>query len=136
MLEYEVYNPFYEKPAISDYERSGNKLVRIRNPKVFKTSFLLLSAKCYLFKGLYIKPSIGFGGNYSESYNFGMGELPIDARVYGEGGGAYGISAGYEFYIMRQMSLSLDAAYLRSVGEDSTCARRVLGIQTKFSCYF
>jgi hypothetical protein len=136
MLEYEIYNPSYEKPAISDYERSGNRLIHIRNPKIFKTIFLLLSAKFYLFKGLYIKPSIGLGGHYFNTYNFGTSELPTQAMTSSEGGDAYGISLGYELNIKRQISLSLDAAYLRSGGEDSTSARRVLGIQTKFSYYF
>ena len=113
MLEFEIQNPSYERPEISDFVLIDGSVEQVRHPKVFRTSFLFLSAKCYLFKGLFIKPSIGFAANkiYGYAFPLGSGDLPFYTSVRSEAGVAFGISAGYEFYIKCQMSLYLEAAY-------------------------
>jgi hypothetical protein len=58
------------------------------------------------------------------------------AYASGDGGLAYGISAGYEYQVNPHFALALEAVFRRGAGGESSSAMRVFGIQIVGILYF
>jgi hypothetical protein len=52
-----------------------------------------------------------------------------EGRFSSETGFAFGLSAGYKLIRLRALSFSIEGAYRKSLGEDSSSSRRSLGLQ-------
>ena len=136
-LEYIENHPNDEEPKISDLivittVHNGEKYHRfetVRSPKIFQTKLLLLSFQRKIFQDFFYRIGVGLGGNYFNGYSTSEAAV-LDARIYGDGGYAFGLAGGYERYISDRLALALEASVRWSSGEDSSSARFVFGLGT------
>ena len=116
MFEYEVHH-------IKDVKSA---------PEPMKASYILASVQIYLYKGFYIRPSVGILTH----------ELRLPYATIKESGlGVYGVSAGYEYRFTQRFGLMLETVARKSglielLEERRTGKWNVLGIRVTGTWYF
>jgi len=139
MIEYEIHHFRDETPELSEIEWDGER------PEHFKTYFLLASVQIYMYKGFFIRPSLGFGKQYELFCHWDNRVPPrcTETIISWEVKLAYGISIGYEYKLTQHIGVALEAVARNSIqlpdvlDEDpSTSRRRALSIQVVGAWYF
>ena len=138
MIEYEVHHIRDETPELS--EIIGDY------PEHFKTYFLLASIQIYLYKGFFIRPSVGFAKNCWLWCDWDYTVDPqtcTDTSIEGDGKLAWGISVGYEYKLTRHIGVALETVVRGAVDwpdflveDQTTYPRRAFGIQAVGTWYF
>jgi hypothetical protein len=113
-----------DAPSVSDLTSDGTV---VRRPDVFRTVTLTVGPQVPIGRSLYVRPSAGIGRHRFAVYEFGEAG-PVAAGTSAETGLAYGVAAGRRFPVTRRAAVRIEGFVLWSAGEDSSGARRLVGV--------
>jgi hypothetical protein len=138
--DYEINDRRDERPRSTDFVKSGNLFISVRQPKVFSTRYAFISVQANLWDGFFARSSAGLGFHrFVNYYSMYLGAKdPITGRptisgyeghFSSERGFAFGLSAGYKLIRLRALLFSLEGTYRKSFGDYDTSSRRSIGLQ-------
>jgi hypothetical protein len=138
--DYEINDRRDERPRSTDFVKSGNLFISVRQPKVFSSRYAFISLQTNLRERFYARSSAGLGFHrFAYYYSMYLGAKdPNTGRptISGYEGGfssetgfAFGLSAGYTLIRLRALSFSLEGTYRKSFGDYHTSSRRSIGLQ-------
>jgi len=122
-----------ERPGPHDIVIDGRGFaVAVRSPRVLQTGSLLGSVQFQSDSGWLVRPGFGFGTHAFVAYSPdqpGPNPTSYTGHIGSEAGLALAVAAGREWRVTRRFSLAIEGFFMASGGEDSTSARRTIGIQ-------
>lgn len=131
-LELERHRLTDGEPRVSDVSPDGT---RLRDPEVFRTTYLMASIRFASPAGFYLRPGVGLGVHAFEAYEVNQAAV-VNARTSTEVGRAVGVAVGYEWQGWGRLAPAVEAVARWSDGEDSTAGRRVVGVNVMAGWYF
>jgi hypothetical protein len=132
-VELGVFGLDDEDPLPSDIAiDSNNFLVIRRRPRVLRTTTLTVSARLGGASPFFVRPGIGIGRQWYVAYGGGSATPPqtfTSVQKLPEMGLAASVATGYDLRITPRLQIAFEGIVVWSGGEDSSGARRMLGVQ-------
>ena len=133
-LEMSDYASNDEDPRLTDLSFDSNGiLVENRRPNVIHTRMLILSLQLGRPTGAYVRPGLGLGQHdfavYSTEGSTQVMQIISDASRSSEGGPAFSVAMGNQTRVSTAVRVGVELIGAWSGGEDSSSARRIIGLQ-------